>query len=490
MSTRYSPTVTPSSSHFSSAARGTSSRLANLQQQTSPTTPTKVVFTPSPPKVPPPKPPAGSPRSMLSVFKRADVHPRPPAAAAAAADSSSALGPAKLASPEASPIHIPRKRAEYCAGDFSLGVTLGTGSFGRVCFARFSEPQTEEEKVGSAEAAARVAADAPPQSARLAIKVLKKTSVVRMNQVEHTKHEKNILEMIGGASWGDACANSAANGAGQRGRISSPPTAGAARRGPGHPFIVKMLGAFQDAKRLYMVLEFVRGGEFFTHLRHKGHMKNHEAVFYAASVASVFAFLHAGHIAYRDLKPENLLLDHEGYVKVTDFGFAKHVPDDKTYTLCGTPEYIAPEVLLNQGHGRSVDWWALGILTYEMLSGQAPFVSQDPMAIYQQVVSGTVAYPSYFHPDARSFLRRLLERDLTKRFGCLAWGAADVCQHRWFDAVHFEDLLARRVKAPIVPPTASPDDTSQFEQYPEEDAGQDGGLLAEDPFEDGFGCVC
>ena len=135
-------------------------------------------------------------------------------------------------------------------------------------------------------------------------------------------------------------------------------------------------------------------------------------------------------------------------------------------------------------------WWALGILTYEMLSGQAPFVSLDPMAIYQQVVNSTVQYPSYFEPEARSLLRRLLERDITKRYGCQIRGAADVCEHRWFDGFSFEKLMARDVQPPIVPPGSGADDTSNFEDYG--DVADDDVAAAPDvdPFaKENFSCV-
>ena len=217
----------------------------------------------------------------------------------------------------------------------------------------------------------------------------------------------------------------------------------------------------------------------------RGHFKNHEAIFYTASVGSVFAFLHDQDIAYRDLKPENLLLDHLGYIKVVDFGFAKHLPDNRTYTLCGTPEYIAPEVLLNQGHGKGVDWWALGILTYEMLSGAAPFTDDDPMVIYQNIVRGQVQYPGYFHPDARSFLRRLLQVNVQKRYGCLANGARDVLTHRWFDDFDFQKLMSKQLKPPLIPPVQGVDDLCCFEEYPEtpedQESLQDGPCLAPGP---------
>lgn len=130
-----------------------------------------------------------------------------------------------------------------------------------------------------------------------------------------------------------------------------------------------------------MVLEYVSGGELFTYLRSVGRLESPHASFYSACVASIFEYLHSKNIIYRDLKPENLLIAEDGYLKLTDFGFAK-VVEQRTYTLCGTPEYLAPEILLNKGHGKPVDWWTLGILTYEMIAGIDPFTDEDPMAIY------------------------------------------------------------------------------------------------------------
>eukprot|EP00968_Pinguiococcus_pyrenoidosus_P019102 scaffold2012_cov228-Pinguiococcus_pyrenoidosus.AAC.9 len=213
---------------------------------------------------------------------------------------------------------------------------------------------------------------------------------------------------------------------------------------------------------------FIIGGEFFTHLRKAGRFDSQKSRFYAAQVAVIFEYLHGQDIIYRDLKPENLLLDETGYIKITDFGFAKHVTF-KTYTLCGTPEYIAPEVLLNKGHGKGVDWWTLGILIYEMMAGQPPFVDEDPMGIYQQVVSGRVAFPRFIDRKAKSLIKKLLVADLTKRYGCLKNGAADVKNHKWFSDFDFEALLERSLPAPIIPEVKSKTDTSNFDPYPEDD---------------------
>mmetsp|Transcript_9464 Transcript_9464/g.25678 ORF Transcript_9464/g.25678 Transcript_9464/m.25678 type:complete len:283 (-) Transcript_9464:161-1009(-) len=237
-----------------------------------------------------------------------------------------------------------------------------------------------------------------------------------------------------------------------------------------HPFIVQMFHAFQDPKKLYLVLEFVVGGEFFTHLRQANRFPNDTAKFYAAQVVSTFDYLHTRNIIYRDLKPENLLLDRSGYLKVTDFGFAKRIdPASKTWTLCGTPEYLAPEIILNKGHGKAVDWWALGILIYEMLVGYPPFYSDDRMQLYQNILAGKIEYPSFVNRTARDLINRLLTADLTRRIGNLRGGAKDVKRHAWFRGIDWDKLNERALPAPIQPSLSGEDDLSLFDKYPDED---------------------
>ena len=290
---------------------------------------------------------------------------------------------------------------------FDVGVTLGTGSFGRVRIA------THKETGGV-----------------WAIKMLKKCEVVRLQQVEHMLSEKAILAVLD------------------------------------HPFIVTLGGTFQDELYLYMVLEFIVGGEFFTHLRKAGRFPNETARFFSCQIVMIFEYLHEQDFIYRDLKPENLLLDSLGYIKITDFGFAKRVAH-KTYTLCGTPEYIAPEVLLNKGHGKGVDWWTLGILIFESLAGQPPFVDDDPMGIYQQILAGKLNFPRYFDRNAKNLIKKLLIADLTKRYGCLKNGAADVKNHKWLNTIPYADLYQKKPTAPVIPQVSGANDTSNFDPYPE-----------------------
>lgn len=250
-----------------------------------------------------------------------------------------------------------------------------------------------------------------------------------------------------------------------------------------HPFIVNMAASFQDPCYVYMVIECVIGGEFFSHLRNAVKFTTETAKFFAAHVVMIFEHLHSKDIIYRDLKPENLLLDKEGYLKITDFGFAK-VVSFKTYTLCGTPEYIAPEVLLNKGHGKGVDWWTLGILLYEMLVGDPPFLDEDPMGIYQQILTGKVRFTRSYDKSAKSLTKKLLTSDQTRRYGCLKQGSLDLKLHKFFADMNWEALLARQLDAPIKPELSGATDTSNFEEYPEDmDTAQPPEYDGPDPFE-------
>ncbi|TLD33248.1 hypothetical protein PspLS_00465 [Pyricularia sp. CBS 133598] len=301
-------------------------------------------------------------------------------------------------------------KGKYSLTDFEILRTLGTGSFGRVHLVQSRHNQRF-----------------------YAVKVLKKAQVVKMKQVEHTNDERKML-----------------------GEVKN-------------PFLITLWGTFQDCRNLYMVMDFVEGGELFSLLRKSGRFPNPVAKFYAAEVTLALEYLHAKNIIYRDLKPENLLLDRHGHLKITDFGFAKRVPD-KTWTLCGTPDYLAPEVVSNKGYNKSVDWWSLGILIYEMLCGYTPFWdSGSPMKIYENILKGKVRYPAYINPDAQDLLQRLITADLTKRLGNLYGGSQDVRNHPWFAEVTWDRLARKDIDAPYTPPVkAGAGDASQFDRYPEE----------------------
>jgi len=293
--------------------------------------------------------------------------------------------------------------------DFDLRATVGTGTFGRVRVVKIKD-----------------ASDRSP----MALKILKKSEVIRLKQVEHVKAEKQILMSIS------------------------------------HPFIVNLLHVFQDEKRLCMLLEYVNGGELFSYLRKEGRLPDEHAKFYAGEIVLAFQYLHGLHIVYRDLKPENLLIDTDGHLKITDFGFAKKV-EDRTWTLCGTPEYLAPEIIQSKGHGKPVDWWALGVLIFEMLAGYPPFYDENPFGIYQKVLAGRIDFPRHFDVKPKDLIKRLLTQDRAKRFGCLKNGSEDIKKHKWYKGYDWNQLYNRQVKPPMVPAVKSADDTSMFDRYPE-----------------------
>lgn len=191
------------------------------------------------------------------------------------------------------------------------------------------------------------------------------------------------------------------------------------------------------------------------------------AQFYAAEVVLAIQYLHERNIIYRDLKPENILLTREGHIRLTDFGFAKVVPE-LTWTLCGTPDYLAPEIVMSRGYGKAVDWYAVGVLIYEMLLGAPPFYHENHMKLYENIVNQTARFPTGFDAIARDLIERLLEKNPSKRLGSLAGGPEDIKRHPWFRDVKWDLLHDLRIKAPYRPKVAHEGDTSNFDEYPPE----------------------
>lgn len=235
-----------------------------------------------------------------------------------------------------------------------------------------------------------------------------------------------------------------------------------------HPFLLKMWASYQDDAHLMMLLDLIQGGELFSvlHTDTRDGVSNGDAVFYAACVLEGLGHLHERNIAYRDLKPENALIDSKGYCIVVDYGFAK-VVTSKTFTLCGTPEYLAPEIILSKGHNKGVDYWAFGILIYEMLVGQSPFYCNDQMRLFKKIVQGKFAYPASrpVSKAADDLIQRLLQRHQSKRLGNLKGGHVDVQKHPWFSDIDLPKLLKRELKAPWKPQIKDALDASNFDDY-------------------------
>uniref|UniRef100_A0A673MPD9 Ribosomal protein S6 kinase n=1 Tax=Sinocyclocheilus rhinocerous TaxID=307959 RepID=A0A673MPD9_9TELE len=263
-----------------------------------------------------------------------------------------------------------------------------------------------------------------------AMKVLKKAMIVRnAKDTAHTKAERSILEEVK------------------------------------HPFIVDLIYAFQTGGKLYLILEYLSGGELFMQLEREGIFLEDTACFYLAEISMALGHLHQKGIIYRDLKPENIMLRNNGHVKLTDFGLCKESIHDGTvtHTFCGTIEYMAPEILMRSGHNRAVDWWSLGALMYDMLTGAAPFTAENRKKTIDKILKGKLNLPPYLTQEARDLLKKLLRRNASTRMGAGPRDALDVQGHSFFRHMNWDDLLAFKVEPPFKPFLQSADDVSQFD---------------------------
>lgn len=319
-----------------------------------------------------------------------------------------------------------RPKGTYRLSDFIIQRTLGTGSFGRVHLARSKH-----------------------NLRFYAIKVLNKERIVKMKQIEHTNNEMMMLESVQ------------------------------------HPFIINLWGSFQDTGNLYMVMDFVPGGELFTLLRRSNRFPDPVAKFYSAEVALALNYLHSLDIVYRDLKPENILLNADGHIKIADFGFAKACATT-TWTLCGTPDYLAPEIVNQSRYNKSVDWYALGVLIFEMLSGLPPYHQAEPnhIALYEKIMQGPrfIRWPAAFNENATDLIYKLMECDPSRRYGNLRHGAGDVFAHPWFREVDWDRLASREITAPYLPRISGDGDASAFDNYPEDNVASTYGLTQPDHY--------
>eukprot|EP00804_Cyclotella_cryptica_P025507 CCRYP_012002-RA/>CCRYP_012002-RA protein AED:0.06 eAED:0.06 QI:1626/0.88/0.9/1/1/0.9/10/1012/1142 len=294
-----------------------------------------------------------------------------------------------------------KPKLEIDINDLEILKVLGIGAFGRVQLAKLKKPVEGLKN----------------DDGYFALKCISKQSLKESGLEGHVYNETNIMTSLD------------------------------------HPFINRFYCEMEDDKHIYFLLEALTGGELCKRLREEKRFPEPWGQFYSASVLFAFCHMHAMKIAYRDLKPENLVMDSAGYVKVVDFGLAKVVEGGKTWTLCGTPAYLAPEIVLNDGHDWGVDYWALGVFLFEMTSGKEPFRSKNPMEVYKQIVSGHVEIPSFFSATLADLIRKLLNISKSKRLGRTMGGGGAVMQHRWYSGFDWDAHLEKRLKAPLQPKT-------------------------------------
>lgn len=282
--------------------------------------------------------------------------------------------------------------------DFELLKVVGKGSFGKVMQVRKKDTN-------------RI----------YALKTIRKAHIISRSEVAHTLAERSVLAQIN------------------------------------NPFIVPLKFSFQSPEKLYFVLAFVNGGELFYHLQKEGRFDVNRARFYTAELLCALECLHGFSVIYRDLKPENILLDYQGHIALCDFGLCKldMKDEDRTNTFCGTPEYLAPELLMGQGYNKTVDWWTLGVLLYEMLTGLPPYYDDNTNEMYRKILSEPLHFSDAVPPAAKDLLIKLLNRDPKERLG--ANGSAEIKAHPFFHAIDWRKLLQRKYE-----PTFKPNVVSNF----------------------------
>ncbi|KAH9487580.1 Ribosomal protein S6 kinase beta-1 [Bulinus truncatus] len=297
---------------------------------------------------------------------------------------------------------------------FEIVSLLGKGGYGKVLLAEMLDESRKKYD--------------PPRL--YAMKVLKKATIARnQKDTAHTRAERNILEAVK------------------------------------HPFIVDLHYAFQTDGKLYLILEYLPGGELFTHLEREGIFMEDMASFYLGEILLAIEHLHTLGVIYRDLKPENVLLDAKGHIKLTDFGLCKESISlgDITHTFCGTIEYMAPEIVQRSGHGKAVDWWSLGALMYDMLTGQPPFSGENRKKTIDKILRAKLSLPPYLTNEARGLLKKLLKKNPSDRLGSGPDDASPIKAHPFFRHTNWNDLLNKRIEPPIKIGVTSAYDVSLFD---------------------------
>lgn len=233
-----------------------------------------------------------------------------------------------------------------------------------------------------------------------------------------------------------------------------------------HPFLVGAHFTFQNEDKIFMILDYVPGGELFQRLKEEGKFNEPRAQLYAAEILLGLGYLHSLGFIYRDLKPENILVDAEGHLRITDFGLVKQNMDTSestTSTFCGTPEYIAPEMLQGKAYSKAVDWWSFGILVFELLRGLPPFYDQNTNKMYRKILHEEIEFPAFFSANARNLISRLLDRNPQTRLGAGPDDVEEIKRQPFFAGMDWDAVLAKRIHPQWVPNIASETDTSNFD---------------------------
>jgi protein kinase A len=304
------------------------------------------------------------------------------------------------------------KVQKFTPADFHYNKILGEGAFGivRKCELDFevaNGDKSTSEGSGTDEEGDSLKDKFPDKDSRMmAVKLQSKYQLIKNKQQGHLYNEINIMKDLD------------------------------------HPMILKMNGVSQDKRIVFMYLEFMKGGDLMSIVNKFEKLELNHARFYIAQIVLCFEYLHNKHLIFRDLKPENVLIASNGYIKLADFGFIKKVnPAERTYTFCGTPEYIAPEIVQNKGYSQPVDWYALGIMIYELLYGRPPFMANDPYEIFQMILKEKLKFPRDFDKNAKSLIKKLCDHDLSKRIGNLKDGVKDIKEHKFFKGLDWDALL-------------------------------------------------
>jgi serum/glucocorticoid-regulated kinase 2 len=299
--------------------------------------------------------------------------------------------------------------------DFRVLKVIGRGSFGKVCLVEYL-----------------------PTREVYAMKSLKKDLLIEQEQIENTLLEKEILQTID------------------------------------HPLLCGLVFCFQTEERIYFVMPFLSGGELFQHLRKFRTFGEDKVRFYGAQIALALEYLHSKGIIYRDLKPENILMDDKGYLKLADFGMAKKLQEgEKAMSFCGTPEYLAPEIITLEGHDKNADWWSFGILLFEMLCGIPPFYVENLDKMYDMIKNSSVKFPKRINlsEEAKDLIKKLLEKNPKKRLGSQS-GIEEIKNHPFFAGIDFDLILQKKIPAPFIPDLQNGTDVQYFdEEFTNEEVG-------------------